>query len=584
MHFLRSARSPHVSFSAKSTGWVIILVVLLFMGLTTIISSPVYAVSTSTNAQITYVDKTLGFNLQLPKGWEAAPHTSIHNTNNADVIFTDPKMPGTNLEINVMRSSSATTDFARQGKPTLHIGGYPAFNLDTHAGQQVLIPCLVRVMLVHSDVVTASWCAKDAPKYKQTFESILASYHDQSAASLKSSMVVQGQSMAHSPLTCQQVFSSGSDNPPSTYPNNEWGTQKVNPTDSTWTSSFGQGVAVCDNYYSTANGGYEYEKGYLFQCVELASRFVYEEWNLPAFNVDAYQYFDYYQGGTKHSGVARNSAYQAQLIDDASQGNNSTAPVPGDLLVFQDVNDGEHWTSGEIYDSGGYYKPGHVVVVTNVTSNTVNVVQENWQNGEIHSFSLQHLSNGYHVVDNSSWTGRITRGWIHFSANGGSSGTGSSGSGTAQSQAFTSVGANPDGRLEVFERGTDNNIYHMWEGVPGNNWQTAWAELPTTIQFAGDPVVAPNWDGHLEVFARGTDNNIYHIWQTSPGGHWQTAWVEFPTTIQFAGGPVMGANWDGHLEAFALGTDNNIYHIWQISPGGDWESDWVMFPTGSFQQ
>lgn len=42
--------------------------------------------------------------------------------------------------------------------------------------------------------------------------------------------------------------------------------------------------------------------------------------------------------------------------------------------------------------------------------------------------------------------------------------------------------------------------------------------LATNIKFA----TATNADGRLELFARGADNTLRHIWQTSPGGAWSS--------------------------------------------------------------
>lgn len=79
------------------------------------------------------------YSLQLPVGWVATPSLGKAQ-NNSSVIFTNASMAGTILQIGVMRSSTASKDFARRGRPTLYIGGYPAFQADTHAGKQVPVP------------------------------------------------------------------------------------------------------------------------------------------------------------------------------------------------------------------------------------------------------------------------------------------------------------------------------------------------------------------------------------------------------------------------------------------------------------
>lgn len=410
MHMSRSHSTRHHSRPHLRMVQVAALLTSLFFAvLVNVFTIPVFAASPVGNSQSTYVDKKFGFSLQLPAGWTASPHTSMHDTQYADVVFTNSKLPGTHLEVNVLRSSTAATTFAQQGKPTVRIGNYPAFQQDTSGGIQMPLPCLGRIMLVHNDIVTASWCAKDAATHKQAFENILATYQDHSAISTKTNTIVQAQTPVNAVLSCSQVISSG-ENSWGTLPSNDsnFGQQIVNPNDSTWTTSFGEGVAVCNDD--------NWESSYLFQCVELANRFIHEEWNLPGFNGDAFAYYDNYQNGTYYNGLARASGYNATLTPDASQGSNSALPVPGDLIIFQDVNTpSQGWTSGEISGDAG-----HVVVVTSVTSSQVNVVQQNWLNHETYSFAWSYGTSaypGYHIQDTSGESHRITRGWIHFAAN-----------------------------------------------------------------------------------------------------------------------------------------------------------------------
>jgi hypothetical protein len=125
--------------------------------------------------------------------------------------------------------------------------------------------------------------------------------------------------------------------------------------------------------------------------------------------------------------------------------------------------------------------------------------------------------------------------------------------------ASSQVKQNFDGRLEVFARGTDNALWHIWQ-QPGG-W-SAWAGLGGSL--TGDPQAGINADGRLEVFARGTDNALWHNWQTTAGGAWQ-GWASLGGAI--ASDPQAGINADGRLEVFARGTDNALWHIWQ-QPGG----------------
>jgi hypothetical protein len=76
---------------------------------------------------------------------------------------------------------------------------------------------------------------------------------------------------------------------------------------------------------------------------------------------------------------------------------------------------------------------------------------------------------------------------------------------------------NADGRLEVFVRGDDNALWHIWQAAPNNGW-SGWASLGGSLP--GDPVVFQNQDARVEVFARGDDSALWHIWQAAPNNGW----------------------------------------------------------------
>jgi hypothetical protein len=79
------------------------------------------------------------------------------------------------------------------------------------------------------------------------------------------------------------------------------------------------------------------------------------------------------------------------------------------------------------------------------------------------------------------------------------------------------VGTNADGRMEVFVRGTDNALWHIWQTAPNNGW-SGWATLSGGL--IGGPVAWHNADGRLEVFVKGLDNALWHTWQSTPNGVW----------------------------------------------------------------
>lgn len=133
------------------------------------------------------------------------------------------------------------------------------------------------------------------------------------------------------------------------------------------------------------------------------------------------------------------------------------------------------------------------------------------------------------------------------------------------------VAQNADGRLEVFLRGNDTNLYHLWQTAPNNGWSAPW--VPMGGQWHRDPVVARNQDGRLEIFIVGDDTNLYHLWQTAPNNGWSAPWV--PMGGQWHHQPVVAANQDGRLEIFIVGDDTNLYHLWQTAPNNGWSAPWV---------
>jgi baseplate J-like protein len=128
------------------------------------------------------------------------------------------------------------------------------------------------------------------------------------------------------------------------------------------------------------------------------------------------------------------------------------------------------------------------------------------------------------------------------------------------------VGSNQDGRLEVFARGiADHALWHIWQVAPSSFW-SGWYSLGGQIDLMA---VGSNQDGRLEVFARGTDRGLWHIWQTAPNSGW-SAWYSLGGQIDLLS---VGSNQDGRLEVFVRGTDLAVWHIWQTAPNGGW-SGW----------
>jgi subtilisin family serine protease len=125
---------------------------------------------------------------------------------------------------------------------------------------------------------------------------------------------------------------------------------------------------------------------------------------------------------------------------------------------------------------------------------------------------------------------------------------------------------NADGRLEVFARGADGAVWHNWQTAPNNGW-SGWASMGGWVDIIE---VAQNSDGRLEVFARGADGAVWHNWQTAPNNGW-SGWASMGGWVDLI---EVAQNADGRLEIFARGADGAVWHNWQTAPSNDW-SGWA---------
>jgi hypothetical protein len=344
-----------------------------------------------------YIDAKLGFQLTVPLNWRAYPLPgSQMSPDTAAVTFAaDEHSDHALIDIGVIQGSTMPAAFSKRGKPATRVGPYPAFVADRSLGQG-RAPCLVRIFLAHEDYVLADWCAPDAFAARAQFEQVLATFQP------APSTFVSREKSAPAPQTCtgmQQQLG---------YTSAQWGKQLAVPSSAGW-GQLGSGIFICSNEDSP--------DWYLFQCTELANRFLSERWGLPHLPGNAARYYDYYSDGVLQPGTIRTfPAGSYQLSSDASQGKSSFRPAAGDLLVFQDVNNPQvGWTSG-LTES-----PGHVAVIVGVDNAHVYIAQENYSDTQYFlALPIRKVANGYEITDLSGWSHRIVRGWIHFTVNGGS--------------------------------------------------------------------------------------------------------------------------------------------------------------------
>jgi hypothetical protein len=132
------------------------------------------------------------------------------------------------------------------------------------------------------------------------------------------------------------------------------------------------------------------------------------------------------------------------------------------------------------------------------------------------------------------------------------------------------VTRNADGRLEVFLRGTDQGLYHLWQTATGPEALSLGGQT-----FSGQPVVSLA-GGLLSVAVRDNQGHLSLLQQlnSQPGSAW-SARQDLGTPTTFYGSSLsavigMGTNPDGTLALLARADDGNIYSTAQGAAG--WNS------------
>src|SRR5689334_1426049 len=94
-------------------------------------------------------------------------------------------------------------------------------------------------------------------------------------------------------------------------------------------------------------------------------------------------------------------------------------------------------------------------------------------------------------------------------------------------------------------------------------------------KLTSSPTAVVKADHRIEVFARGSDGHVWHIWQHEPMG----SWSEWSMLGASGGHPPGGTsriecaqNKDGRMQAFLVGADNMLYSAWQEEKDGRWTS------------
>jgi GxGYxY sequence motif in domain of unknown function N-terminal/GxGYxYP putative glycoside hydrolase C-terminal domain len=132
-----------------------------------------------------------------------------------------------------------------------------------------------------------------------------------------------------------------------------------------------------------------------------------------------------------------------------------------------------------------------------------------------------------------------------------------------------SANVNFPSREDIYYNGTDGNLYHQWWS---NGTWSAWLSLgaPSGVKLLGSPSALSWGAGRFDVFVRGNDGNIWHIYDIN-----YSSWSSWEGHGQNAAGAVTNdvaaCTWGvNRLDLYTLGQGNGqIYH--QYWAGSGWK-------------
>lgn len=117
------------------------------------------------------------------------------------------------------------------------------------------------------------------------------------------------------------------------------------------------------------------------------------------------------------------------------------------------------------------------------------------------------------------------------------------------------------GRLDVFARGTDGQLWHKWYTGAWAGWE------PLGGSLASDPAVVSWGPNRIDVFARSASGALLHRWWD--GSQWR-GWETLPGSMNSA--PAVASWQAGRLDVFAKGADGTLIHKWYDGGWSGWES------------
>lgn len=125
-----------------------------------------------------------------------------------------------------------------------------------------------------------------------------------------------------------------------------------------------------------------------------------------------------------------------------------------------------------------------------------------------------------------------------------------------------------DGRLAIFTRGNDGNIWFTVQKTQGGMWGD-WSRMQPQYSATGDPAAGIDSKGRVTLAVTGADHDLWLEAQQAAGTNW-TGWRSQKSGQNFTGVPAVAHEADGRMEVFALTSGGDMWHAFQATPGGAW--------------
>lgn len=86
-----------------------------------------------------------------------------------------------------------------------------------------------------------------------------------------------------------------------------------------------------------------------------------------------------------------------------------------------------------------------------------------------------------------------------------------------------------DGRIVVFARGSDNNLWHIWQHHDHKTWAD-WSQL-NNVGIKGTPAALRGADGRIRAYWRGGDDKLYTVTGKTPTGGFTSTPVKLASDL-----------------------------------------------------